>query len=207
MSQENKIENVVGEISDLFFMADEFYADYIRIYNECYKFSLRKIIPIPFIFKPIDYKVHTEELSRILNELKRIELKTKHIIKRNRKDIQNLGLNNRVNMFVDYIGSFWMMLSKLESIIDRLAEQSEGIRKFPSKEHSIMLDEYQRESCIFQASRETVHSYISDSLKEHKEDLMKEMEEAIECIEEEELEKLSPEEVVNLIKLRRTRNK
>jgi hypothetical protein len=207
MSQENKIEKVVKEISDLFFMADEFYADYIRIHDECHKFSLRKIIPIPFIFKPINYKAHTEELSRILDELKKIELKMKHIIKENRKDIQNLGLKDWVNMFIEYVGDFWMMLSKLKSITDRLAEQSEGIRKFPYKEHSRMLDEYQRESCMFQTSRETVHNYISNSLKEHKDDLIKEMEEAIEGIEDKELEKLSPEEVANLITLRRTRNK
>lgn len=159
---EKKTEGICKEMFDLFNDSNKFYTDYASIYNDCYKFSLRKIVPLPFIFKKIDYKGHSDKLSRILKELKRIEFKMEYIMKKNKKDIQKAGLRDLVNMLTEYVRDFWMLVSKLESIIDRLSQQAEGEMKFPSWEYSRMLDEYQREIRIFNTTRESTLNLLND---------------------------------------------
>lgn len=42
---------------------------YIQVHDDIFKFSLRKVIPIPGLFKPIDYKLHYESLYCLKEEL------------------------------------------------------------------------------------------------------------------------------------------
>ena len=53
---------------------------YIKIHNNIFKFSLRRIIPIPFIFKAIDFETHGRETENILSQLEEIKVLTRRII-------------------------------------------------------------------------------------------------------------------------------
>ena len=45
---------------------------YIFVHDEIFRFSLRKIIPIPGIFKPINYESHYKKLDFLQNRLSQI---------------------------------------------------------------------------------------------------------------------------------------
>lgn len=50
--------------------------EYIKIHDDIFAFSIRKIIPFPIIFKPIDYKSHYENLCSIKAELQKVKNST-----------------------------------------------------------------------------------------------------------------------------------
>jgi len=59
INTKNELNNIATEINRLL-------SEYIEIHNEVFKFSWRKIIPIPFIFKAIDFKGLQSKAGKIL---------------------------------------------------------------------------------------------------------------------------------------------
>jgi hypothetical protein len=47
-------------------------SDYIRVHNDIFAFSLRKLIPIPGLFRKIDYAAHAVALASISSDLERV---------------------------------------------------------------------------------------------------------------------------------------
>jgi len=53
---------------------DRILSDYLKIHNSIFKFNLRKLIPIPFIFKRIDYLKHANQCEALIKELTEIRI-------------------------------------------------------------------------------------------------------------------------------------
>lgn len=64
-----QMDSSAEKITKLILCVHDLLHRYIRVHDEIFKFSLRKIIPIPGIFKRIEYLQHFEDLYFILEEL------------------------------------------------------------------------------------------------------------------------------------------
>ena len=49
---------------------------YVAIHDKIFRFSLRKAIPIPGLFKPIDYGQHFKELDSLVSALEQLAIST-----------------------------------------------------------------------------------------------------------------------------------
>src|SRR3989338_583555 len=60
------------ELRHLAFRTNNILDRYVSIHYTCFKFSLRKVIPLPGIFKPIDYRRHRQALNSLHLELEEL---------------------------------------------------------------------------------------------------------------------------------------
>ena len=51
---------------------------YVVIHDKIFKFSLREVIPIPGLFKPIDFGQHSRELDHLISTLEQISTSTRN---------------------------------------------------------------------------------------------------------------------------------
>lgn len=86
---------------------------YIIIHDTIFKFSLRKAIPIPGVFKPIDYRQHLRELDALGSELQDIAKSTTNI-------------TTVPNVFQQFIEALQDTMQFLRDMCRRLYEKSQG---------------------------------------------------------------------------------
>ena len=60
----------IESIDNLVLIVNNLLTKYIQLHNRLFKFSIKKIIPIPFIFKPIDFNKFSYEINEVLDGLK-----------------------------------------------------------------------------------------------------------------------------------------
>lgn len=101
---------------------NEILSKYILVHDDIFKFSVRKLIPIPGIFKEIDYLKHYKSLEMLSEELNRIE--------RELANTQENITTNSSSLFIivlsKYSASLNTTLKKLLSISHFLCKKSEG---------------------------------------------------------------------------------
>jgi len=69
----NNIENSIKHnIYHILIDSGNVLSSYLSIHNDIFNFSIRKIIPIPFIFKKINYDKHYYSLNNIIDRLNNI---------------------------------------------------------------------------------------------------------------------------------------
>ena len=86
---------------------------YISIHDKIFKFSLRKAIPIPGIFKPIDYGQHFRELDSLASELEQLA-------------IPNGRMTGPQEVFQQYVMALFTTIKFLRDICRRLHQKSDG---------------------------------------------------------------------------------
>jgi hypothetical protein len=65
-------ENSIHDLIELALRTNELLQQYVKIHDDIFAFSVRKMIPLPGIFKAIDYQSHFEGLYFIKEELEGI---------------------------------------------------------------------------------------------------------------------------------------
>ena len=68
----NKENTIKHDIYCILIDSGNVLSNYLKIHNDIFTFSIRKIIPIPFIFKKIDYNKSYYSLSDDINKLNSI---------------------------------------------------------------------------------------------------------------------------------------
>ena len=59
----------MNEIIEIAVEVDDILSNYVVVHDKVYKFSIRKILPIPGIFQPIDFACHYHHLDSLRSEL------------------------------------------------------------------------------------------------------------------------------------------
>lgn len=120
---------------------------YIEIHDDIFKFSLRKLIPIPGIFSAIDYLSHQLALEVLLNELGKIQSKLMELAKEpQQKDLET----EFVDVLNRYLVSLHETIMKLFEICAASHKKSEGCAGYGSQE-------YQRDMALY---NKAVKEYI-----------------------------------------------
>ena len=101
---------------------NEILSKYIFIHDDIFKLSIRKLIPIPGIFKKIDFKTHYKNLGTLSEELSKIENEI--------GKTQNNSSEKPNTLFVSTLGKYAASLNKtikkLYSISHSMYKKSEG---------------------------------------------------------------------------------
>jgi hypothetical protein len=131
-----------NQISELKFVAveiDRLLTRYIKIHDVVFKFSWRKIIPLPFIFKPIDFSGLNNQLKEISSEFEKCTQKITCLLDVTKEHESNFG-----NFLLTYCKALIQTVSLLEEITFLLALKGEGSNKYDWKKHHKKCDEYNK---------------------------------------------------------------
>lgn len=105
---------------------------YIVIHDAIFKFSLRKAIPIPGVFKPIDYGKHLGQLDALVSELQDIAKSTTNIT-----TVQK-------NVFLQYIVALQDTMQFLRDMCRRLYEKSQGdLSSYTQRQYKSDVNKYE----------------------------------------------------------------
>lgn len=86
---------------------------YVAIHDQIFKFSFRKTLPIPGLFKPIDYGQHFSKLDFLVSELEQLAIST-----RNRAEVPSV--------FQQYVNALLKAMQFLRDMCRRLYDKSQG---------------------------------------------------------------------------------
>lgn len=128
------IDNMPDQMSELKLIAirtDRLLRRYIEIHDAVYKFSWRKIVPLPFIYKPIDFSSLNSQLKEILLELQEDVQAISHLLEVTQGQESHFG-----NVLLEYGEALIQAISFLEEITYLLTLKSNGSRDYSYTEHN-----------------------------------------------------------------------
>lgn len=100
---------------------------YIVIHNEVFRTSIRNVIPIPGLFKPIDYGSYDEELFTLQDELQKVgsvisEFSVSSAARSSEREF--------LSVLTGYVRALERAVTQLWAICSRLDGKSRGDRKY-----------------------------------------------------------------------------
>lgn len=119
------------ELPNEIYQTHEILEKYIVIHDKIFKFSWRKAIPIPGLFKPINYGQHADDLDFLASALEEIISKVEK-----KADVPD--------MFVQYITALFNTIKFLSHMCNRLYYKSQGDLQ------SYTLDQYNSDMAIYE---------------------------------------------------------
>jgi hypothetical protein len=112
--------------------------DYTNIHDEIFKKSIRKTIPIPFLFKAINFQELGVKLQDIHNDLSRYKTQVNDIRQSGDED------KNKCNVFIEYVGKLMYAVQLLQSITHNLLLKSEGNNGYKLADHTELVERYEK---------------------------------------------------------------
>jgi hypothetical protein len=114
-------EGTMAELPSEMYQVHTILQRFVSIHDKIFKFSLRKAIPVPGIFKSINYVQHFRNLDSLASALEELAISTS-----DRADIPEV--------FQQYVAALLTTIKSLRDICGRLYEKSEGDLQSYSKE-------------------------------------------------------------------------
>ena len=105
--------------------------EYVAIHDAIFKFSWRKTIPVPGLFKPTDFGAHFKDLSRLASKLTALSLAMK-------------SDSGALEGAQQYAAALLETIQALREICKRFYEKSQGhLNKYPMSEYNADLKIYE----------------------------------------------------------------
>ncbi|MBU4372419.1 MAG: hypothetical protein KKH02_00040 [Proteobacteria bacterium] len=121
---------------------------YVAIHDKIFKFSLRGAIPIPGLFKPIDYGQHHRELDSLVSELEQLATSTS-----NRDGVPIV--------FQQYVTALLKTMQFLRNMCRRLYDKSQGdLRSYTMDQYKSDVATYEGLVEEYGALGSTLNEYI-----------------------------------------------
>ncbi len=121
---------------------------YIRVHDDLFTVSLRRLIPIPSVFEAIDFRAHMDSLRAIRATLD----STKTGIRHQLETAEQTGtLRSFLTALDDYIGALDTTVLALEQISRRLYQKSQNPAHYVWEEYDHDIDEYQAAIALYYA--------------------------------------------------------
>ena len=117
------------------YAVDDILTRYIAIHNDIRKPTLRRAIPIPGIFKPIDFGSHTGPLEKLCSELEKCQQQIPDLKSSRPKNSQFLSVLD------EYVEALGISISLLNTVAFNLATKSAG-KNYSRKEYELDLETY-----------------------------------------------------------------
>lgn len=134
--------------SETAFRVNTLLSRYVDIENRIFRFSLRRILPIPGLFKSVDYGMYLQELRRIQTELESVERQFVDWVPTKEQGICESQLSD---VLMDYIALLRSTVEHLSSISNQLLLKTQGDHAYDYWHYRNDLKEYKR----------CVESYVS----------------------------------------------
>jgi len=109
------------QIIELLWNADDLLSQYVAIHDDIFKTSIRHTIPIPGIFKAIDFGAHLGKIENIIPELENCDSKIKLVV-------ENLSGQEReyLDLLSQYVGALIETVSHLKIVVSALYAKSQS---------------------------------------------------------------------------------
>ena len=109
------------QIIELSWNANDLLSQYVAIHDDIFKTSIRHTIPIPGIFKAIDFGAHLRKIENIIPELENCDSKIKLVV-------ENLSGQEReyLDLLSQYVGALIETVSHLKIVVSALYAKSQS---------------------------------------------------------------------------------
>ena len=109
------------QIIELLWNADDLLSQYVAIHDDIFKTSIRHTIPIPGIFKAIDFGAHLRKIENIIPELENCDSKIKLVV-------ENLSGQEReyLDLLSQYVGALIETVNRLKIVVSALYAKSQS---------------------------------------------------------------------------------
>lgn len=117
---------------------------YMAIQNELFKPSLRKMIRLPGIYKPIDYSGNCQKLEEIISELECIKTSIRDISPDNKTEDGNFLILQRA-----YITGMLKAVVCVKEIAEKLYQRSTGHKDYTQKDYKEDIEVFKKAELEF----------------------------------------------------------
>ena len=109
------------QIIELSWNANDLLSQYVAIHDDIFKTSIRHTIPIPGIFKAIDFGAHLGKIENIIPELENCDSKIKLVV-------ENLSGQEReyLDLLSQYVGALIETVNRLKIVVSALYAKSQS---------------------------------------------------------------------------------
>ena len=153
------VNDKIEELRNIANRVNKLLTTYIDINDEIFKPSIRKIIPIPGIFKKINYHFNYSKLSDIETDL-RTELNDLntlvHVFKEFTIEFKFIGI------FLKYCEALLDTIYSLKTICFKMREKIDGNSKYPYTEYDGDVEEYSKLVKRYVSMGSTVNQYYQE---------------------------------------------
>ena len=134
------------KFNDIAYKINELLYEYVNIHNDVLsrKFSIREIIPIPFLFKPVDYSIPVGELDKIMERLNEIMYELQAYSEENELKEHPFYITA-----AKYISLLYKAVKLLRNILYKLYLKARGKGDYSYREFNRELDSYQQEVKVY----------------------------------------------------------
>lgn len=129
--------------------------DYTTIHDEIFKRSLRKTIPLPFIFKAINFQDLEYRLQSIHNDLSRYKTQVNDIRQSESED------TNKCNIFIEYVEKLMYAVQLLQGITHNLLMKSQGDNSYKLSERNELVKRYEKAVDAYYALGDKMNSVFA----------------------------------------------
>ena len=109
------------QITELSWSVNDLLSQYVAIHDDIFKTSIRHAIPIPGIFKAIDFGAHLGKVENIIPELENCDSKIKSLAE---------SVNGQEREYLDllarYVGALIETVSRLKVVVGALYAKSQS---------------------------------------------------------------------------------
>jgi len=129
----------MNDIESLTLKINEILGRYVSIHDDIFKFSIRKLIPIPGIFKSINYHSHKTNLETLLTELSELN----SFLEENNTH-PNLVASDKefLSVLHEYSIALLDTINRLYLIAEALCRKSEGSQDYSYDQYNSELAAY-----------------------------------------------------------------
>jgi phage-related minor tail protein len=129
--------NTKNELNEIFLKINNLLNEYIVIHDEVFKFSWRKIIPLPFIFKAINFHNLQQKAEEILNELEQCNNDLNKILSK---------VSDKESRCAHFLSEYCLALTNTVSLLNNMLHQlylkSENSGDYNLSKHNSLSKEY-----------------------------------------------------------------
>ena len=133
------MRNARNELKSIAIEVNSLLSRYVVIHDAVFKFSLRKAIPLPFIFKAIDFGDLHSQTEQIIAELETYNQETEVIMQKATQDERRFVLS-----LSEYCMALIKTVSLLKDILYQLYLKSENLTGYRLSEYNKQCDSYKK---------------------------------------------------------------
>ena len=126
------------QITEISVKVNDILLQYVAIHDDVFKTSVRKIIPLPFLFKAINFQAHHGEIEKVLSQLE----ESKTVISRIFSQCDS-AQKEFLELLSQYVVALIETVKRLKIVLGRLYAKSERLASYDWKQYKEELAQYQ----------------------------------------------------------------
>jgi hypothetical protein len=129
--------------------------DYLNIHDEIFKKTLRKTIPVPLLFKAINFHELEQRLLSIHDDLSRYKAQVNDIKQSANEEA------SKCNIFLEYLDKLMYAVQLLQGISHNLLLKSQGDNKYKLNDHAELVKRYEKAVDAYYSLGDRMNSVFS----------------------------------------------